>query len=83
MANLTNNSHFSDEHWMTTADAMAYFKVSRRTIQRWCKSKQLLFMQLGGTKYFPKKFSEQMMFKKLNQPLSDHPNPTEDGTPQP
>jgi excisionase family DNA binding protein len=75
MANLANNPHFSDEHWMTTADAMAYLKVSRRTIQRWCNDKHILYTSVGGIKYFPKKFLEQMMFKKLNQPLSDNPKP--------
>ena len=64
MANLTNHSPFQDEHWMTTTEAMAHFLVSSRTLQRWCKQKQILACYIGGTKYYPKKLIENMMFLK-------------------
>lgn len=74
MANESKPTIFNDEHWMTTADAMAYFKVSRRTLQRWCQDKEIPFSYVGGTKYFPKKFMERLMITKIIPP--PHENPT-------
>ncbi len=65
MANLTNNLKFQGEEWMTTADAMAYFKVSRRTLQRWCSGKEIPFTFVGGTKYYPKLFIERLLTTKM------------------
>lgn len=76
MANLSppegNRNHFINEVWMTTADAMVYFRVSRRTLQRWCQDKQIYFVYMGGTKYYPQKFIEHFMLTKINRPLGDN-----------
>lgn len=77
-----HNSHrdqFNDEHWMTTADAMAYFKVSQRTLQRWCHDKKVLYTLVGGTKYYPKKFIERLMFLKIDLPKASDKGPDLNG----
>jgi excisionase family DNA binding protein len=71
MTNLANNPRFKNETWMTTADAMAYLKVSRRTLQRWCADKQIPFTFIGGTKYYPKEFIDHLLQLKMNQSLAE------------
>ena len=71
MTNLTNNPKFKNETWMNTADAMAYLKVSRRTLQRWCADKEIPYGYIGGTKYYPKKFIDHLLQLKTNQSLTE------------
>ncbi len=81
MANELKPIVFYDEHWMTTADAMACYMVSRRTLQRWCNKKQIMYVIMGGTKYYPKKFTEQMMFNKGSLSLDKVPTNQDDSPP--
>ena len=65
MATLLNPTTFKDEHWMTSDEAQHYLKVSRSTLYRWCKTKQVPYTKLGGVLYFPKSFIEQFMGRKM------------------
>jgi len=65
MPNLLNLTTFKNEQWMTSEEAQQFLKVSRTTLYRWCKNKQLPFTKLGGVLYFPKVFIEQLMERKL------------------
>ena len=57
---------FKDEFWMTPDEAQQFFKVSRSTLYRWCKAKQIPYTLMGGTRYFPKHFIETLMGQYLN-----------------
>lgn len=65
MTILLANKHFKNEQWMTSDEAQHYLKVSRTTLYRWCKTRQLPFTKLGGVLYFPKVFIEQLMARRL------------------
>ena len=65
MPNHLNPTTFKNEQWMTSDEAQLFLKVSRSTLYRWCKNKQLPYTKLGGVLYFPKIFIEQLMRTKL------------------
>lgn len=65
MSEFLNHQRFKDELWMTSDEAQQFLKVSRSTLHRWCKTKQLPYTKLGGVLYFPKLFIEQLMARKL------------------
>ncbi|WP_308993963.1 helix-turn-helix domain-containing protein [Mariniflexile litorale] len=66
MSEFLNHQRFKDESWMTTNEAQQFFKVSRSTLYRWCKTKLLPYTLMGGTRYFPKHFIENLMGQLLN-----------------
>ncbi|MCH4551415.1 MULTISPECIES: helix-turn-helix domain-containing protein [Aestuariibaculum] len=55
------SSAFKDEHWMTADEVQRFFKISRSTLYRWCKQKQLPYTTMGGTRYYPKYFTLNLM----------------------
>lgn len=65
MLNHFNQAPFKDEYWMTSDEAQQFFKVSRSTLYRWCKTKQLPYAKQGGVLYYPKIFIEQLMKHKV------------------
>ena len=65
MSKLLNPNAFKDELWMTSNEAQQFLKVSRTTLYRWCKTKQLPYTKQGGVLYFPKVFIEQLLVHKL------------------
>ena len=65
MTNLLNQTTFKNELWMTSDETQLFFKVSRSTLYRWCKNKQVPYTKLGGVLYFPKTFIEELMVHKL------------------
>ncbi len=66
MPNLLNPKHLKDEVWITSAYALQYFKVSRSTLYRWRKNKQVPYTKVGGVIYFPKIYIQQLMGQKLH-----------------
>ncbi|MGE5943935.1 MAG: helix-turn-helix domain-containing protein [Flavobacteriales bacterium] len=44
-------------------------QVSRSTLYRWRKTKQLPFTKLGGVIYFPKMYIQQLMGQRLENKL--------------
>lgn len=70
MEHLLNSKPFQGEHWMTSNEAQQFFKVSRSTLYRWSKAKQLPYTKIGGVLFYPKTFIEQLMGIKLqNNPF--------------
>lgn len=69
MPNQLNLKHFKNETRITSANALQYFKVSRSTLYRWSKTKQLPFTKLGGVIYFPKTYIQQLMGQNLENKL--------------
>lgn len=65
MPNQLNPKHFKNEIWITSAHALELFKVSRSTLYRWRKTKQLPFTKLGGVIYFPKTYIQELMGHNL------------------
>jgi predicted DNA-binding transcriptional regulator AlpA len=65
MPHQLSPNHFKTEIWITSAYALQHFKVSRSTLYRWRKSKQLPFTKLGGVIYFPKTYIQQLMGHNL------------------
>ncbi|MCF8272319.1 MAG: helix-turn-helix domain-containing protein [Flavobacteriaceae bacterium] len=60
---------FKDDYWMTSDEAQHFLKVSRSTLYRWCKTKQLPFTKMGGVLYFPKVYIQQLLGYKLQNIL--------------
>lgn len=65
MIRLKNESSSNEELWMTSAEAQQFFRVSRSTIYRWCKTKKLPYTKQGGVLYYPKIFIEQLMINRM------------------
>ncbi|MFG6686513.1 helix-turn-helix domain-containing protein [Mariniflexile sp. HNIBRBA6329] len=70
MKHFLGSKEFKGEHWMTSNEAQEFFRVSRSTLYRWGKTKQLPFTKIGGVLYYPKAFIEALMGVKLqNNPF--------------
>ncbi|MFI0431300.1 helix-turn-helix domain-containing protein [Mariniflexile sp. HMF6888] len=65
MIRLRNESSSNEELWLTSAEAQQFFRVSRSTLYRWCKTKKLPYTKQGGVLYYPKKFIEQLMINRM------------------
>jgi excisionase family DNA binding protein len=65
MSQFLKPHRFKDETWMTTNEAQEFFKVSRSTLYRWCKTQKVPYTIIGGTRYFPKYFIETLMHHQL------------------
>ena len=65
MPNLHRSKTFENEHWMTAQEMQHFFKISRSTLYRWCQQKQLPYTVMGGTRYYPKHFTSQLMEHNL------------------
>lgn len=62
-AQMTQN-----EEWLTTADIMRHFKLSRSSLYRLRNKNQIPAFKLGGTMMFPKNFiNKLMLLKSVNQ----------------
>ncbi|TYA55291.1 helix-turn-helix domain-containing protein [Formosa maritima] len=56
-----NNSLIKTEEWYNIQDMMDYLKVSRSTLNRLVRTKQLPSLKLGGTLMFPKNLINSIM----------------------
>lgn len=65
MIRLRDESSSNEELWMTSAEAQQFFRVSRSTLYRWCKTKKLPYTKQGGVLYYPKLFIEQLMIDRM------------------
>ncbi|WP_027136731.1 helix-turn-helix domain-containing protein [Gaetbulibacter saemankumensis] len=61
----TNLLLSENEQWITQDELQLFFKISRSTVYRWCKQNQLAYTVMGGTRYFPKQFTLNLLAHKL------------------
>jgi excisionase family DNA binding protein len=66
MSQHLNHQRFKDESWMNVEEAQEFFRISRSTLYRWCQIKELPYTMIGGTRYFPKNFIENVMGLKIS-----------------
>ena len=58
---LVDAQMLQEEEWLTTADVMSLFKISRTTIYRLKAANKLPAYKLGGTLVFPKSLINKIL----------------------
>ena len=81
MSQLLNITTFNDDYWMTSDEAQVLLKVSRSSLYRWRKTRQLPYTQIGGILYFPRTYIKQLMVLKLQNGQLPEPNTNTTGLP--
>lgn len=68
MSNFINKSSLPDEDWVTSAEIIRFFGITKTTLWRWNQNRQIPRCLMGGTHYYPKNFIQQYMLNKLELP---------------
>jgi len=68
MSHLIDKSSFPNEEWVTSAEIMRFFGITKTTLWRWNQDQQIPRCLIGGTHYYPKNFIQQFMLHKLELP---------------
>lgn len=66
---------FYEKDLLDNADLKQLFKVSDKTLYRWRKKEQLLYVKIGGKFFYPKKILYNSLYQRLlnRYPAKDLP----------